>query len=250
MSHYDQRLGATFKPKVPKLLWRLSNWAPTPFPRPQQLPWPRADCPPPPRVCHPREPSESSLCPLETEILIKAAASSTEPPTPLEGEGPGRHPVLQALHMGLSLRGVQPNCKTISTHRDTREVLSFCRRWGVGGCRQGPPGPRSPPHPAQGPPIIPGELRSVSAHTEHRPCPTWMGTVLPTGPEESHCHYSHGSSERQVENRSQREARALPARPVLPTSETNQHSQVGFPGRRAAHILIDPSSHRYQPSHL
>lgn len=82
MSHYDQRLGATFKPKVPKLLWRLSNWAPTPFPRPQQLPWPRADCPPPPRVCHPREPSESSLCPLETEILLKPPPALRSPPRP------------------------------------------------------------------------------------------------------------------------------------------------------------------------
>lgn len=82
--------------------------------------------------------------------------------------------------------------------------------------------------------------------------PVQLGWVrfLPAGPEEGPAIIHTGPVSSSWRTGPRREAGELPARPAVPTSETNPHSQVGFPSRSAACILIETSSHRHQPFHL
>ena len=177
-----------------------------PFPQPQPLPRPRAHCPPPPRVCHP---GSSLLSPLSAPgdgDLVKATASSMVPSTPLEGEGLANHPSSELCTWDSPSEGSNQTAKPSLPTETPQRPFPFV---GVGGSGAG--GGAHLAHARllmqlRGPlPLVPGELRSVSARTEHRPCPTWTGTVSSNGTSgESYCHYSHGSSERQLENWSQK----------------------------------------------
>ena len=120
-----------------------------PFPRPQPLPRPRAHCPPPPRVCHPRSSLLSPLSAPGDGDLVKATASSMVPSTPLEG--PGSHPSSELCMWDSPSEESNQTAKPSPPTETPQSPFPFVGGGGQ-GWRWGPPGPRSPPHAAQGPP--------------------------------------------------------------------------------------------------